>query len=164
MKRSAANAEPDAQMVGFEWKWVLTKVQSCMALWEQTTDEELLSIQLQQQLPHKRELTGTVKKQCGTRVLSKSNLGNIVELSIAGHVLEWARQSNFSGGLSTHSSMLVVTTREGEERGIYNAALKELLKIVKDQIEERSAVVLVWNKEQRVRNLELCNHESTVTR
>ena len=65
---------------------------------------------------------------------------------------------------TTHSSMLVVTTREGEERGIYNAALKELLKVVKDQIEERSAVVLAWNKEQRVRNLERCNYESTVTR
>ena len=90
-----------------------------------------------------------------------------MELSIRGQVLKWARQPNFSGGLSlgkaggwnlknhshltlakclqekTHSSMLVVMIREGEERGICSAALKELLKIVKDQIEERSVVVIV---------------------
>ena len=43
--------------------------------------------------------------------------------------------------------MLVVTIREGEERGICSAALTELLKIVKDQIEERSVVVIALNKE-----------------
>ena len=65
-------------------------------------------------------------------------LGNIMELSITGQVLRWARQSNLSGGLSlrkadgwnlknhshltvarhlrekTHPSMLVATIREGE--------------------------------------------------
>ena len=64
---------------------------------------------------------------------------------------KWARQSNLSGGLSlgkadgwnlknhshltvarrlhekTHTSMLVVTMREGEERGIVSAALREEL-------------------------------------
>ena len=84
-------------------------------------------------------------------------LGNIMELSITSQVLRWARQSNLSGGLSlrkadgrnlknhsqltvarhlrekTHLSMLVVTIREGDERGICSAALRELLRIVKDQ-------------------------------
>ena len=50
----------------------------------------------------------------------------------------------------THPSMLVVTIREGEERGICSAALRELLRIVKDQIEERSVVVLVSNRESAV--------------
>ena len=69
-------------------------------------------------------------------------LGNIMELSIAGQVLRWARQSNLSGGVSlrkadgwnmkNHShltvarhprekirpTVLVVTTREGEEKGM----------------------------------------------
>ena len=92
-------------------------------------------------------------------------------LSVTGHVLKWARQSKPFGRLSlrrgdgwnlknhsqltvtrhlrekTHTSMLVVTVREGEERAICSAALKELLKTVKNQIEERSVVVLVLNKE-----------------
>ena len=66
-------------------------------------------------------------------------LENIMEMSIAGQVLKWARQMNLSGGLSlykafgwnmtnhshpivarrlrekTHPSMLIVTIREGEE-------------------------------------------------
>ena len=65
-----------------------------------------------------------------------------MELSITGHVLKWARQSDFSGRLSlrktndwilknhihltvarhlrekTHTIMLVVTIREGEARGV----------------------------------------------
>ena len=114
------------------------------------------------------------------------DLGNIRELPITGQVLKWARQSNFSGGLSlskahgwnlknhshltgarrlrekTHPSTLVVTIREGEERGICSAALKELLKVVKDQIDERSVGVLVLNKE-RVSNLERCKRENAVT-
>ena len=67
-------------------------------------------------------------------------LGNIMELLIAGQVLRWARQSNLSGGVSlrkadgwnvknhshlavarqfrekVHPSVLVVTIREGEEK------------------------------------------------
>ena len=73
-------------------------------------------------------------------------LGNIIELSITGQVLRWARQSNLSGVVSlrradgwnlknhshltvarhfrekTHLSRLVVTIREGEERGMCSAA------------------------------------------
>ena len=41
---------------------------------------------------------------------------------------------------------LIVTIREGEERGICSAAVKELLNIVKDEIEERSVVVFVLSK------------------
>ena len=102
-------------------------------------------------------------------------LGNIMELSITGQVLRWARQSNLSGGLSlrkadgwnlknhshltvarhlrekTHTSMLVVTIIEGEERGICSAALRELFRIVKQQIEDRGVViVIVMNRESAI--------------
>ena len=50
----------------------------------------------------------------------------------------------------SHTSMLVVTIREGEERGICSAALRKLLRIVKDQIEERSVVVIVSNIESAI--------------
>ena len=100
--------------------------------------------------------------------------GNIMELSITGQMLKWARQSNLSGGLSlckadgwnlknhshltvarrlreeTHTSMLVVTVREGEARGICGAAFRELLRIVKDHIEERSVVIIVANRESAI--------------
>ena len=46
--------------------------------------------------------------------------------------------------------MLVVTIWKGEERGICRAALKELLKIVKDQIEEPSVAFIVLNKESAI--------------
>ena len=97
-------------------------------------------------------------------------LGNLMELSITGQVLRWARQSNLSGRLSsrksdgwnlknhshltvarhlrekTHPSLLIVTIREGEDQGLCSAALKELWRIVKDQIEERSVVVIVISR------------------
>ena len=106
--------------------------------------------------------------------VEQNESGNIMELSITGQVLKWARQSNLPGGLllskadgwnlknhslltvarrlreKIHSSMLVVTIREGEERGICSAALKELLNIVKDPHEERSMVVIVLNKESAI--------------
>ena len=46
--------------------------------------------------------------------------------------------------------MLVVTIREGEERGICSAALRELLRIVKDQIDERGVVIIVMNRESAI--------------
>ena len=46
--------------------------------------------------------------------------------------------------------MLVVTIREGEERGICSAALRELLRTVKDQIEERGVVIIVMNRESAI--------------
>ena len=101
-------------------------------------------------------------------------LGNIMELSITGQVLKWARQVNLSGGVSLrkadgwnlknhshltvarhlrekiHPRMLVVTIREGEERGMCNAALRELLRISKDQMGERSVVVIVLSKRSTI--------------
>ena len=101
-------------------------------------------------------------------------LGNIMELSITGQVLKWARQENLSGGVSLrkadgwnlknhshltvarhlrekiHPSMLVVTIREGEERGMCNAALREFLRISKDQMGERSVVVIVLSKRSTI--------------
>ena len=47
----------------------------------------------------------------------------------------------------THTSMLVVTIPEGEERGICSAALKELLKSIEGRVGERSVVVFALNKE-----------------
>ena len=44
----------------------------------------------------------------------------------------------------------IVTRREGEERGICSAELKELLTFVKDQVEERSVVVIVLKKESAI--------------
>ena len=49
-----------------------------------------------------------------------------------------------------HSSMLVVTIREGEERGMCNAAWRELLRITKDQMGERSVVVIVLSKRSTI--------------
>ena len=46
--------------------------------------------------------------------------------------------------------MLVVTLREGEEQGICSPALKELLKIIKDQTDERSVAVLVLKKDSSI--------------
>ena len=97
-------------------------------------------------------------------------LGNIMELSI----MDQARQVNLSGGVSLrkddgwnlknhshltvarhlrgkiHSRMLVVTIREGEERGMCNATLRELLRISKDQMRERSVVVIVLSKRSTI--------------
>ena len=102
-------------------------------------------------------------------------LGNIMELSITGQILKWARQVSLSGGVSLckadgwnlknhshltvarhlrekiHTSMLVVTIRENEERGLCSAALRELWRIIQDQIEERSVVVIVMSKRSSIR-------------
>ena len=96
-------------------------------------------------------------------------LGNIMELSITGQVLRWARQSNLLGEVSLrradgwnlknhshltvarhfrekiHPSLLVVTIREGEERGMCSAALRELLRIG-----ERGVVIIVSNRESAI--------------
>ena len=101
-------------------------------------------------------------------------LHNLMELSITGHVIRWARRSNLSGGLTlcksdgwnlknhshltvarhlrekTHPSVLVVLIREGEDQGLCSAALTELWRIVKDQIEERSVIVVVMSRESAI--------------
>ena len=48
------------------------------------------------------------------------------------------------------TSMLVVTIRESEERGMCSAALTELLRVVRDQIGERGVVIIVTNRESTV--------------
>ena len=101
---------------------------------------------------------GCREKSMRIASVEQTELGNIMDLSITGQVFRWARQSNFTGGVSlrradgwnlknhsrlkvarhlrekTHPSVLAVTIREGEERGMCSAALRELLRIVKDQV------------------------------
>ena len=101
-------------------------------------------------------------------------LGSIMELSIAGQVLMWAKQSNLSGGVSLreedgwnmknhshltvarhlrekiHPIVLVLTIGEDEEEGICSAAMRELLRIVKDQIGEECAVAMVLSKKSTI--------------
>ena len=52
----------------------------------------------------RKQLTSFVKKQLRIASVEQVELGNITELSITGHVLKWARQSNLSGGLSAAQS------------------------------------------------------------
>ena len=74
------------------------------------------------------------------------NLKNHSHLTVARQLLE-----------KTHTSVLVCddqgkvkTLRKDGRRGICSAVLKELLRIVKDQIEERSVAVIVLNKESAI--------------
>ena len=67
------------------------------------------------------------------------NLESHSHLTVARHLRE-----------KIHPSMLVVTIREGEERGMCNAALRELLRISKDQMGERSVVVIVLSKRSTI--------------
>ena len=101
-------------------------------------------------------------------------LGNIMELSIAGQVLRWARRSNLSGGVSLrkadgwnmknhshltvarclrekiHPIVLVVTIREGEEEGMCSAAMRELLRIIQDQVGEECAVAMLQSRKSTI--------------
>ena len=97
--------------------------------------------------------------ECGEKV----ELGSIMELSVSGQVLRWARHSKLSGGAwnlksfgpftvakrmreETEPTLPVVTIREGEERDI-NSAAKQKMAEIEDQVRERGVAVLVWNKE-----------------
>ena len=119
-------------------------------------------------------IDGSREKVMRIASVEQIELGNLMELSITGQVLKWARQSNLSGGLflrksdgwnlknhshltvarhlreKTHPSMLVVTIREGEDQGLCSATLRELWRIVKDQIEERSVVVIVMSRNSAI--------------
>ena len=114
---------------------------------------------------------GSREKAMRIGSVDQIELRNIMELSIMGHVLKRARQMNFSGGLSlceavvwnaknhrhlrvarrlrleTHPSLLVVTIREGEEQVICSAALEGLLRVIQEQVEEGSVLVIVLSKE-----------------
>ena len=50
----------------------------------------------------------------------------------------------------SNQSLLVVTIREGEERGFYSAAWNLLVDIIEDQVRERGVVVFVWSKESAI--------------
>ena len=97
-------------------------------------------------------------------------LGNIMEFSIAGQLFRGEGQASMSRGLSLckangwnmknhshlkvarrlrekiHPMMLIVTIRKDEDRGICSATLRELWKIIKDQIKERTVAVVVVSK------------------
>ena len=55
---------------------------------------------------------------------------------------EWTRRLREK----IHPMMLIVTIRKYEDRGICSATLRELWRIVKDQIEERTVAVFVMSK------------------
>ena len=119
-------------------------------------------------------IDGSREKVMRIASVEQIELGNLMELSITGQVLRWGRQSNLSGGLSlrksdgwnlknhshltvarhlrekTHPIMPVVTIREGEDQGLCSAALRELWRIVKDQIEERSVVAIVMSRNSAI--------------
>ena len=46
--------------------------------------------------------------------------------------------------------MLYVTIREGEERGMCSAVMRELLRIVKDQIGEECAVAMMLSRKSTI--------------
>ena len=52
--------------------------------------------------------------------------------------------------VKSHTSMLVVTIREAEERGICRATMEGLLKIVKVQVEGGSVYLIVLSKESAI--------------
>ena len=119
-------------------------------------------------------IDGSREKVMRIASVEQIELGNLMELSITGQVLKWARQSNVSGGLfsrksdgwnlknhchltvarhlreKTHPSMLVVTMREGEYQGLCSSTLRDLWRIVKDQIEERSVVVIMMSRNSTI--------------
>ena len=49
-----------------------------------------------------------------------------------------------------HPTMLVVTIRRGEDRGICNETLRELWRIIKDQIKEQTVAVVVMSKNSAI--------------
>ena len=69
------------------------------------------------------------------------NMKNHSPLTIARH---------FRGKI--HPIVLVVTMREGEEKGMCSAAMRELLRIIKDQVGEECT--RSHGTEQKVNNLE----------
>ena len=50
----------------------------------------------------------------------------------------------------TKPSLVVVTNKESEERGIHSAASKFLVDITDDQVREQSVVVFVRNKDSEI--------------
>ena len=70
--------------IGERWKWAVVKAQHS----------------LEHRQPHEEQFDGYREKAMRITSVEQVELGNIMELSITGHVLKWARQSNFTGELS----------------------------------------------------------------
>ena len=125
------------------WKWALVKARNCPDHCQQTPDEGIVVKPSEPvAVPTQEAVDGYREKATRIASVEQVELGNIMGLSIMGHVLKGVRQSNFLGGLSlskadgwnlknhshltvarhlnekTHSSMLVVIIREVGERGI----------------------------------------------
>ena len=124
------------------------KAQRCLQHRQRAPDGELKSEPVA--VTTQEAVDGHCEKAMKIASVEQIELGNIMELSITGQVLRWARQSNLSGGVSLrradgwnlkshsrmtvarhlrekiHPSILVVTIREGEERWMCSASLREL--------------------------------------
>ena len=138
VERSATDAEPEAHIgvpmeVGTDESAVLLSALSANTRRIIAEKSTPVAIATQEGVDGYREKAMRVAR------VELVELGKIIDLSSTGHVLTWARQSNFSGELSlskahgwnlknhrhltvarhvrekTHPSMLVVTVREGEE-------------------------------------------------
>ena len=120
------------------------------------------------------EIDGYREKARRIANVEQIELGNIMELSITSQLLRGARRANVSGGVSLcktngwnmknhshlkiarrlrekiHPMMLVVTIRKDEERGICDATLRELWRIVKDQTKEQTVVVVAVSKHSAI--------------
>ena len=67
------------------------------------------------------------------------NMKNHSRLTCARHLRE-----------KIHPIVLVVTIRGGEEKGICSAVMRELLRIVKDQVGEECAVAMVLSRKSTI--------------
>ena len=67
------------------------------------------------------------------------NVKNHSHLTVARHLRE-----------KIHPTVFVVTTREGEEEGMCSAAMRELLRIIKDQVREGCAVAMVLSRKSTI--------------
>ena len=106
----------------------------------QTQDEEFAMKSEPRAVTTQEAVDGYREKAMRTESVEQIELGRNKKLSITGQVLRWARPSNLSGGVSLrkadrwnmkkvarhlrekiHASVLVVTIKEGEERGMCSA-------------------------------------------
>ena len=117
------------------------------------------------------EVDGQCEKAMRIAGVEQIELGNIMELSIMGHLLKWTRQSNLLGGVSlrradgwnlkNHSqltvtrpdppSTLVVTMREGErEKQLKYTGVEEMRVVTNDR-----------HKAEQIKVIQHCPHRET---
>ena len=106
--------------------------------------------------------------------LDQIELGSIMELSISGQLLRGAKRLSIPGGISLcktdgwnmknhshlkvarrlrekiHPTTLAVTIRENEDGGMCSATLRELRRIVKDQLNDQTAVVVAISRNSEI--------------